>query len=304
MTGLAGADRPLVVGVDRSDSARDAAFWAVDLAAARGCGVDLVHVVPSRPGAVPDWLREIANTADRETAVPCRVEVVTGAVFDVLLTRSREAGMIIVGSFGHDAPSGMLVGSTALTLVARAGCPVAVVRGARRGLAPPRGGPILAAADGTPASDDALDVAADLAVSLGAPPVIVHAWSEAMSDPAGGIHRTATGRPGPADEAKRDLDDQLSRLVARRPDLTVEQRLVAGTPLRALLEMAPTARAIVVGQRTRRAAPGLAHLGSTSRGLVMSAACPVVVARMVATSGVRHSAGAASATGDERQGGH
>src|SRR5207344_1524761 len=109
------------------------------------------------------------------------------------------------------------VGSTALTLLARAGCPVAVVRGGRRGLAPPRGGPILAGADGTPASDDALDVAADLAASLGSPLVIVHAWSEVVSDPAGGVHRAATGRPGPADEATRALDEQLGRLVARRP---------------------------------------------------------------------------------------
>jgi hypothetical protein len=104
--------------------------------------------------------------------------------------------MIVVGSFGPDAPAGMLVGSTALTLIARAGCPVAVIRGARRGLPPPRGGPILAGADGTPASDDALDVSADLAASLGAPLVSVHAWSGAGSDPAGGVHRAARGSPG------------------------------------------------------------------------------------------------------------
>ena len=184
MTGPSGADRPLVVGVDASVSARHAALWAVDLAAARGSGVDLVHVVAGRPRTVPDWLTEIADSADRAGAVPCRVDVVTGAVFDVLLTRSHAANMIIVGSFGPDAPAGMLVGSTALTLIARAGCPVAVIRGARRGLPPPRGGPILAGADGTPASDHALDVAADLAASLGAPLVSVHAWSRARSGPA------------------------------------------------------------------------------------------------------------------------
>src|SRR6478609_9641905 len=105
MSALSGAERPLVVGVDPSDSARDAALWAADLAAVRGCGVDLVHVVPGRPRAVPDWLREIADTAERAGAVPCRVDVVTGAVFDVLLTRSHGASMIIVGSFGHDAPA-------------------------------------------------------------------------------------------------------------------------------------------------------------------------------------------------------
>ena len=293
MTGPSGAERTLVVGVDASDSARHAALWAVDLAAARGCGVDLVHVVAGRPRTVPDWLTEIADSADRAGAVPCGVDVVTGAVFDVLLTRSHAANMIVVGSFGPDAPAGMLVGSTALTLIARAGCPVAVIRGARRGLPPPRGGPILAGADGTPASDDALDVAADLAASLGAPLVSVHAWSGAASDPAG-VHRAAKGSPGPTDEATRDLDEQLGRLLTRRPGLTVERGLVADTPLRALLELAPTARAIVVGQRRRRATTHVGQLGSTSRGLVTSATCPVLVARAVATRG----AGAVPARGD------
>jgi len=292
MTGPSGAERPLVVGVDASDSARHAALWAVDLAAARGCGVDLVHVVAGRPRAVPDWLGEIADSADRAGAVPCRVDVVSGAVFDVLLTRSHSANMIVVGSFGPDAPAGMLVGSTALTLIARAGCPVAVIRGARRGVAPPRGGPILAGADGTRASDDALDVAADLAASLGAPLVSVHAWPGA--GPADGVHRGAKGSPGSTDEATRDLDEQLGRLLIRRPDLAVKRELVADTPLRALLELAPTARAIVVGQRRRRATTHVGQLGSTSRGLVTSATCPVLVARAVATRG----AGAVPARGD------
>jgi hypothetical protein len=78
MTGSSGAERPVVVGVDASDSAHHAALWAVDLAAARGCGVDLVHVVRA-VRIVPDWLTEIANSADRAGALPCRVDVVTAA---------------------------------------------------------------------------------------------------------------------------------------------------------------------------------------------------------------------------------
>ena len=74
--------------------------------------------------------------------------------------------------------------------------------------------------------------------------------------------------------------------------------LVADTPLRALLELAPKARAIVVGQRRRRATTDVAQLGSTSRGLVTSATCPVLVARTVATRGGRDSAGAVPARGD------
>ena len=60
------------------------------------------------------------------------------------------------------------------------------------------------------------------------------------------------------------------------------------------LDLAPTARAIVVGQRRRRATTHVGQLGSTSRGLVTSATCPVLVARAVATRG----AGAVPARGD------
>ncbi|MDT7709595.1 MAG: hypothetical protein QOG20_5202 [Pseudonocardiales bacterium] len=59
----------------------------------------------------------------------------------------------------------------------------------------------------------------------------------------------------------------------------VERRTVAGTPVKALLELAGRARVVVVvAQRDRAPAAGM-HLGSTSRGLVEFAPCPVVVAR-------------------------
>ena len=40
---------PVVVGVDPSDCAREAADWAADLAAAWGAALHLVHVVPEQP---------------------------------------------------------------------------------------------------------------------------------------------------------------------------------------------------------------------------------------------------------------
>jgi nucleotide-binding universal stress UspA family protein len=268
----------IVVGVDPSDSARDAALWAADLAAARGCGLELAHVASTRPGALPDWLRELADAAERAGATPVRAEVVRGTPFDVLLTRSHRAAMIVVGSFGRDAPAGMLVGSTALTLVARAGCPVAVVRGGAEGLAPPRGGPVLVGVDGTPASDAALDLAAELGAALGAGLLVVHGWFDVATDAGGAAHLAADSWSEQADNAERTLADQLARTAAHRGAVPVERRLVAGTPLRVLLELAGAVRMAVVAQRGH-VPPGGMHLGSTSRGLVEFAPCPVVVAR-------------------------
>jgi len=257
MPDVTGDGPPVVVGVDPSDSARDAAFWAADLAAARGCGLLLLHLTPSRSASVPGWLREIADAAERAGAAWVTAEVACGTPFDVLLTRSHRAAMVVVGSFGRDAPVGMLVGSTAPGLAARAGCPVAVVRGTDEGMPPPRRGPVLVGVGGTPDSDPALHLAGELAAGLGAGLVVVHARSD-----------TAGGR------ADLGLEEQLQRVV---PGLPVERRIVADTALRALLDLAGTARMVVVARRGHVPAAGV-RLGSTTRGLVEFAPCPVVVA--------------------------
>jgi nucleotide-binding universal stress UspA family protein len=67
----------------------------------------------------------------------------------------------------------------------------------------------------------------------------------------------------------------VKRLRDRHPDLDVERRVLNDTALRALLEQARDARMIVVGHRDRESVVG--RLGSTSRGLVEFAPCPVVV---------------------------
>ena len=66
----ASSARFVVVGVDASASARDAAEWAADLAAAWNAPLHLLQVVLGWPDdapvpGLPDWLRELVDAAER-----------------------------------------------------------------------------------------------------------------------------------------------------------------------------------------------------------------------------------------------
>jgi nucleotide-binding universal stress UspA family protein len=266
---------PVVVGVDGSDSARHAAQWAADVASAWGAPVHLVHAVPDGIGdgaSEPSWLRELHDAVERAGVEKAESLVVAATVTDALTARSRGAGLVVVGSYGEGARSGMLAGSAALALVEASECPVAVVRGAAPGLAPPRRGPVVVGTDA--ATDDVLHLGAAIAVGLGTRLSVLHAWSDIVED-AQGVHRTTSSGTELAALAVARLDTCLRPLTETHPDLPIERHVVDDTALRALLEHASGARLVVVGHRRD---PGSGRrLGSTSRGLVAFAPCPVVV---------------------------
>ena len=270
---------PLVVGVDSSDSARHAAEWAADLASMWRVPLLLVNAAAAgtgEPATAPPWLRELLDAADRAGAEPVEAEVVAGGVAEVLLDRSTDAGLVVVGSYGEGAQGGMLAGSTALALVGQAGCPVAVVRGAAPQLPPPRRGAVVVGVDGSPAAATALDLAAELAAAFGARLVTVHAWTDVVADASGGLHRSAASGTELAARAAELLDTQLAPVRDHHPGVAVERHVVNDTALSALLDRAREARTVVVGHRS--AAAATSRLGSASRGLVEFAPCPVVVA--------------------------
>ena len=194
-----------------------------------------------------------------------------GEVVDEIAAWSRDAGLVVVGSYGEGARSGMLAGIVALDLVDAVTCPVAVVRGAAPGLPPPRGGPVVVGTDAASADDPALRLGADLAEALGTGLSVVLSWSDVAED-AHGVHRIPAAG---AAQASERLDRAVAPLRRAHPGVPVEPHVVEDTALRALLEHARGARAVVVGRRGSRDARR--WLGSTSRGLVAFAPCPVVV---------------------------
>ncbi len=264
-------NRPIVVGVDGSDSARDAAEWAADLAAVWGAPLHLLTV-----GAPSGRIAELRDAAERAGAHPVVAETAAGEVVDVVAARAHGARMLVLGSYGEGAWSGMLAGAVALAVVARVECPIAVVRGTAPQIPPPRGGPVVVGVDGSPAGRAALALAGDIAASLGSRLVAVHAWTDIDFATDGTARRSPEAEPVLAARAADLLDTELAEVAAAHPDLPVTRSVVADTPLRALLAAATGARLLVVGHRGVVTGPGR-KLGSTSTALVEFVPCPVVV---------------------------
>jgi nucleotide-binding universal stress UspA family protein len=122
--------------------------------------------------------------------------------------------------------------------------------------------------------DPALHLGAALAVALGTRLSVLHAWTDIVED-AEGLHRTSASGTELAALAVQRLDSCLGPLRQDHPALPVERHVVEDTALRALLDQAAGARMVVVGHRRPPRVGG--RLGSTSRGLVAFAPCPVVV---------------------------
>ncbi|WP_170308779.1 universal stress protein [Pseudonocardia hierapolitana] len=271
-------ERPVVVGVDASDSARAAADWAGDLAAVWGAPLHLLHSVPADApvrAASPAWLRELADKAESAGAGASRADVVPGDTIELLTDRADRARMLVLGSYGEGASSGMLAGAVALALAGTVPCPVAVVRGVAPRVAPPRTGPVVVGVDGSATAHAAALLAADIAASMGAPLVAVHAWSD-LAETESGLRRMHDDWAQLAEQGGAALAEEVRAVSEVRPALDVRPDLVRDTPLRALLRRAQDARMLVVGHRGGRVAEGMG-LGSTSRALVEFAPCPVVV---------------------------
>jgi nucleotide-binding universal stress UspA family protein len=162
----------VVVGVDGSRWALNAALWATDEAVSRDVPLRLIYVVELRTcdqfdaqEAARDLAR--ADIAIRQALVavesaekPVNIEweVVHGDPAAVLSNASRSADMVCIGAFGiTHAIADERMGSTAAALSATADCPVAVIGSDCGPYSAVRR--IVADLEGTPDSAHVLDIA-------------------------------------------------------------------------------------------------------------------------------------------------
>lgn len=131
---------PVAVGVDASAPSRTALALAAAEARLRGTELIVVHAVYWDPLGVelltPDeaelqeWGRRLLDgmLAEADLDVPVRPVVLAGHPAEVLVRCAEEAELLVVGSQGRGAVSGLALGSVSDHCARHAPCPVLVVR--------------------------------------------------------------------------------------------------------------------------------------------------------------------------------
>jgi nucleotide-binding universal stress UspA family protein len=148
----------VVVGVDGSDASLQALAWARQQAEVTGAGLEVV--VAWEPVALPyGWSMDgvpavvddfnPAEIAERvaadsvakvlgDASGDVKTTVVEGHPATVLVEASADADLLVVGSSGHGAFVGMLLGSVSAHCAQKAHCPVVITRPEKQ---PHGGGP-------------------------------------------------------------------------------------------------------------------------------------------------------------------
>ena len=125
-------ERFIVVGVDGSEPSLKALRWAAQQARLTGATLRVLTTweVATGTGWVPTFPVDYDPQAVARQALDEAVTETLGAdpdVAPILLAAAKDADLLVVGSHGHGAFAGMLIGSVSEHLVRHAPCAIVVV---------------------------------------------------------------------------------------------------------------------------------------------------------------------------------
>ncbi|MFF2848832.1 universal stress protein [Streptomyces sp. NPDC058001] len=285
-------DKPLVVGVDGSESSIRAADWAVEEAARRGLRLRLIFAslwerydgiaLAGGLGRPPEEIAAqhvVASAAERATRrhpeVRVSTEVVPHDAAETLITESGTAFAVVTGARGRGGIAGLLLGSVSLTVAAHARCPVVVVRGDKAGLAGTHGKILLGVGD-APVGSEAVRFAFEEAAVRRSTLSAVRTWRVPSHEDTD--HPMMAGEPARfhKEQASLLLEKALEGDAADHPEIRLEQVTPEGPATKVLVHRSAAADLVIVGARRREGHFGL-QLGRISHALLHHAQCPVVV---------------------------
>lgn len=279
---------PVVVGVDGSESGRDALDWAVAEAATRLRPLWIVHACPAPvdsgplgpvPSLVPctgtsDVLREAARRAQ---LIAPEVEVTTRLVLGgpVPAILGQRAGLIVLGSRGQRGVRRALAGSVGVAVSAHAQCPVVVVPPLHQVASGPSRTQVVVGVDGSDLSSPAIGFALHAAAQRGVGLTALHAWTPR---PPADIGALSDDWIASQVAERRALDSALAQWRLRFPAVDIRPKLVCGDPAHWLAAESAGAALLVVGSRGRGCMTGVLF-GSVSQVVLHAARCPIAVVR-------------------------
>lgn len=289
---------PVVVGFDGSDLAAQAVQYAARVAAHRGAALVVLHAADRirlvQDAGVGVWTPAQAHEgalkiAERGAQVAREVapelEVTTKSSLSspaaALEEISLTAGLIVVGNSGRGRVSGILLGSTAYHVATVARCPVAIVPPGDLPLPGPDA-KVSVATDGSPSSERAVRHAVDVAQRYDAPLEVITAWERPYQDnrgtPPQGYASMAQAVKLRTEGAQRTTENAIEEILREAPGHEVTSVVLEGRAEQVIARAASDAALLVVGARGRSELTSLL-LGSTSRGVLHHATCPVQIIR-------------------------
>ncbi|WP_196217968.1 universal stress protein, partial [Streptomyces blattellae] len=199
-----------------------------------------------------------------------------------LLESAEDAEMLVLGSRGHGAVSGFLLGSVGQHVLARASIPVVLVRAEEHRAAEGAeaagedgGEVVVGIQDRDQPAEELLEFAFTAAAARGATLRVVHAWSR---PPVFAYRAVVTGDEDGSVEARveKELLEALAPWQERYPQVEVVHRTDLATAGQVVLQAARNAALVVVGRRTHRPSLGM-RIGPVTHGVIHHAPAPVAV---------------------------
>ncbi|MEV5607574.1 universal stress protein [Streptomyces sp. NPDC052225] len=274
--------RPVTVGLDGSPESLAAAEWAAREAVRHSLPLRLVQAWAWQPHDIPaaqdpetrrHWAQRILREAEQHLlALHPRLTVSTEQVAsdarEVLLDRAETSEMLVLGSSGHGAVAGFLLGSVAQQVLAHAHTPVVLVRPHARPDAVPDGAEVVVGLSRLDRSAGRLlEFAFAEADARTAALRVVH-----VPAPAQPRHETGDGLTA----AEKALIDLLAPWQDSHPQVPVALTVELGHGAGVLLRATRDAGLVVVGRRLHRPALG-PRIGSVTHAMLHHAAAPVAV---------------------------
>ncbi|MFF8097646.1 universal stress protein [Streptomyces sp. NPDC016675] len=285
--------RPITAGVDGSEESLAALAWAAREAVRREAPLCVVHAwrFASRDAdgatdreaqerGIRDSVAESVRTVTErhpDLTVSTEIREADDAVA-ALLAATADTETLVLGSRGHGAVVGFLLGSVGQQVIAESPRPVVLVRAGDEAATEAAGREVVVGQQGEPEdSADVIGFAFEAAAARGATVRAVRAWAlPTVFTYSPGSMRLADEAGGLEQYERKALGEALAPWRERFPDVPVIEHVEMGSAGQVLLSVAGGAQLMVVGRRARRTAVG-ARIGSVAHGVLHHADCPVAV---------------------------